>query len=282
MKHLNNVGVALLTAGVLLGTSCSSDKTGNAAAGGSASVGGQAGDTGGAGGKGSTSTATTGGKTAGGSTSGGGVTGTGGTPIVPLTSGLSLDGNYLTIDTLKGVIWTTWDTKVAGTPGSTITQVPGKTCVYGTAAKVTCTDAAQTDCAYSTYWGVDLGWNLNQPKDADGGALDPLPADLSAYTSITINFDGVQNPAVPLRIQLTVPDSTGAESYYCIGLPTVQLPATVPLELLKTNCWPGGTPQVKYDAATMKPTSFAIQVYTDVTTAHDYNFCLTQLTFDKP
>jgi len=280
MRQLAYLGAVALVTVAAFGAGCSSNNDNNAAVGGGASVGGQAG----MGGASSSHTggSNAGGKSAGGATSAGGDLGTGGTPVVPLTDGMPLDGNYLTIGNLKGVIWTTWDTKVAGTPGSTITQVDGKTCAYGVAAKVTCTDATKTDCAYSTYWGVDLGWNLNQPKDADGGVSDtPLPADLSAFTSVSFDFDGASDPPLPLRIQLTVPDPAGGtESYYCSRIATAALPQTIALANLKTNCWPGGTPQVAFDPATMKPTNLAIQVFTDVDKAYPFNFCLTKLTFD--
>jgi len=284
MRQLAILGVAALTAVALVGVSCSSDKnnggTTTVATGGAVSNGGAA-ATGGA-----TSTSPvshTGGINAGGSGGGGGMAATtgGAEAVIPLTDGLALDGNYLQIGTLKGVSWTTWDTKLSGATGSTITQVPGKMCVYGTAAKVLCNDGSTTDCAYSTYWGVDLGWNLNQPKDADGGVGDPQAADLSAFTSLSLDFDGATTPPLPLRVQLTVMDSTtGTEAYYCSRIATAALPQTIPLANLKTNCWPGGSPQVPFDPATMQPTNLAIQVFTDIGKEYPYNFCLKTLTFD--
>lgn len=309
MRQLAYLGVAALTAVALLGTSCSDDATsgGGGDVGGATSVGGQ--NTGGAtnastqatGGATSASTsaktgqggANVGGVTGQGGANVGGVTGqggaaTGGGSSIPVTGGLELtgdDGNYLKIDNFEGVVWLAWDGKDLANPVATYTYsdialTEGELCVQGTAQKVPNKEGTTTP-DYSAVWGAEVGWSINQPKDADGGTGDPQPADVSDFASITLDFDGT-GTTLPMRIQVEVPDPDGGTSKtYCAPIGLGSLPVTIPLTSLKTNCWSGGSPQDPFDPLTMKPSNVQIQVWTNTTKANPFNFCVTDLKFNK-
>jgi hypothetical protein len=298
MRRLAILCVATITAVGLVGVSCSSSKTetngsgGATAAGGSenggttgtgTSVGGATSATGGKSSTGTgTSTAATGGVTStttggttsqnpqGGSTSasGGATAATGGGS--PLTGGVATPGQYYTQSTLMGSTWTAKDAD-----GSTITMATGEMCVTGNIVKIPMIDGSTT-YDYGGAWGVDVGWNLDQTAGVDGGAAGAQnPADVSALTSLTVALNGATG--LTLRVQLEVKDAdSGTSAYYCASLPAAG--GTVNLADLKTQCW-GTTGNVAFDKDTMQPISFAIQVVTDTTAAHPFNFCVTTLTF---
>ncbi len=241
-----------------------------------------------------TSTQAAGGSTAavGGSTSMGGTTATGGGSSVPLTGGIELsgeDGNYLEMGDFKGVVWITDDSKGENATRTDITYsnieiATGEMCVTGTARKVPLKEnpASTSDYDYAGVWGAEFGWNLNQVNDADGGTSDPMPADVSNIESVTVNFEGVTDPAVPLRVQVLVPGTDGAaDQTFCTTVKVAELPQTIPLTSLVVECWAGGKKAPAFDPATMQPSNLQIQVYTDTKADHPFNFCMTELTFNS-
>jgi hypothetical protein len=308
MRQLAYLGVAALTAVALLGTSCSSDSTGNGGGGdtgGAANVGGQTGNTGGAT---STGTKATGGATTastsaktgqGGATGVGGVTGQGGANVggvtgqggaatgggssVPVTGGLDIVDSFYTDGTFKGAVWVTSDevnAKRSDVAHTTIALPVEKDemCVTGFAPKIPLKEphTSASDYDYSEVWGADLGWNLNETAGVDGGEGTKSPADFSDVTSVTVNLEGATG--LNMRVQLTTLDDQGAEVYYCATLPLTGSAATIDLTTLKTSCWQAGGKA--FDPATMQPVSFALAVVTSATKEYPINFCVTELKFN--
>jgi hypothetical protein len=207
-----------------------------------------------------------------------------------VTGGIELtgdDGNFLEIGEYKGVVWTTSDAKGENATRTDITYsdiaiATGEICVTGTARKVPLMIGSTKDYDYSGVWGAEFGWNLNQPVDADGGAGDPMPVDVSDVESITVNFEGATSPAVPLRVQVLVPDPEGGASRtFCTSVDVANLPQTIPLTSLVMECWPGGKKSPAFDPMTMKPTNLQVQVVTDKDKEHPFNFCMTELKFNS-
>lgn len=137
-------------------------------------------------------------------------------------------------------------------------------CATGTAGKVIGT-------AYSTYWGVGLVWNLNQPVSAPTcRALDaPGSVDLAGKI-ITASFDA---PPAAFRIQL---DTGSPTDYLCAdvsGKSTISIPAADFVD----QCWTSGMriPITAAQLASVKALRFMIPTNTSADVPFD--FCITSL-----
>lgn len=264
------------------GSSNNGNKGGSSSSGGS---GGSSSNTGGSGPKpsgGSSGTAgASGGAGTGGSgsgtagTSGGaGTTGTGGTGttagLPTSTGGVMTTGGYYMSGGYKGYAYTAADSTAGGTGTSTIapaefTMVTPELCVAGTAAAVP--DAN----SYSTYWGVLVGWNLDQ---AMGTATNPNPATntvmLPTSGTFTVELSGAKVPTV-VRLKVSV----GTDDY-CTELAPAGANA-VKVTDLKKSCWDTKAVAMPYAGQPVK--DIAVQVPTTLGTAIPYDFCIKTLTF---
>jgi hypothetical protein len=194
----------------------------------------------------------------------GGGSATGGSPA----NGIATPGSYYATSTAHGNVWTAQDTD-----GSTIRiPNPDMLCATGTAIKIPVSDAGVAD--YGGAWGVDLGWNLNQDRLADGASSAQTPANLSGLTKMTIGLS--RATGLNLRVQFQVQDAdSGGSSYYCANVPATG--GTIPLTGMTLNCWTSGG--AAFDPSIMQPLTVALQVVTDTTQAYPFDFCVTDWSF---
>lgn len=319
MRQFAFLGVVALTAGVLLGTSCSSnnDNDNNSGTGGaSPSTGGKT-STGGAtsstttkatGGATSTSsTKATGGKTgvggatstktgsaAGGSSSAGGKTGVGGVTSVGGKSGVggSATGGGSSVDPTKAIATkdsyleaqgykgNTWVSSDESSGGtSKLTLNPDYMCATGTLAMVPKIEGT-SDYDYSTYWGGGIGRNLNQVAGGDAADQEPAPADISDYTSVKVTLDGVKGYSVRLQVEVMADADAGEASATYYCADLTETGGTVKLADMYEGCWSPKTSTSKvFDPATMQATSISIALVTDNKSEHAVDICVTELTF---
>lgn len=229
--------------------------------------------------------------TAGGSTGVGGASSTGGTAVIePTTGGLSLTDGFYEEGKFHGAVWVTSDSANAtrtDVPHTTLefsdagdAGIPDEMCVIGFAPKIAlkANPTSTSDYDYSEIWGADLGWNLNQDAAVDGGEAGAQnPADFSDVTSVTVNLVGATG--LNMRVQLETRDAEDKPVYYCATLPLTNLPSTVQLNTLKTECWKS-TGNVAFDPTKDQPVSFALAIVTSATKEYPISFCVTDLKFN--
>lgn len=114
---------------------------------------------------------------------------------------------------------------------------PGKICLKGTVELVP-TPADGSHPPYSTYWGIDLGFNLNQGSDSDPTVKTPwiLPTGVLGFW---FTVEGSTIP--PLRFKTTpTGKDPGQEQDSCaLVSPSSGVPNRVLFKDMYVQCWDG-------------------------------------------
>jgi hypothetical protein len=123
---------------------------------------------------------------------------------------------------------------------------------------------------FSINWGVGLGWNLDQALEEPN---DPVPADLSAYSTVTVGLE--VNTVATYRVRLDFGDA----SNYCVasvtnGSNTLDLRTD-----FVDECWAGGAATPLDPSLLSSVVALHIQVPTWLDTETPYDFCVTEVSF---
>jgi hypothetical protein len=223
---------------------------GGLSAGGLGGTSGAGGALGGAGGNGGTTTCPDGGVAGGASTGGhavGGIT-------------LPLDNRYQ-YGTFLGDVYVAVDSSGS----TTATMQPNLMCAYGRVGQIL--NGPDDTPAYGTYWGMFLGWNLNQATSAG----TTMPADLSAMSSITVAVSGPAPVGTSYRLNL----DTRSGTTYSVNM--LGNGGTYALTSFNSMPWDLAN-GVYFVPASMRVRSLELLIVPDVCAPHNFDFCVTTLT----
>jgi hypothetical protein len=151
---------------------------------------------------------------------------------------------------------------------------PGKICMSGT-VEIVPTPEDGSHPPYSTYWGIDLGFNLNQSETADPAVKTPwiVPAEVIGF------WFTVEGPTIPfIRFKTTPTGKDPAlEQDSCA---VVAAPSGVPNQVLFKDmfvqCW-NGPPGTGPTDISMGLVDIGLQVAAGTDAALPLDFCLTAL-----
>jgi hypothetical protein len=240
--------------------------------------GGSNGDTSGAGNGSST------GSSSGGSSSGGGApdsaagdgASTGPGPAIPIVAGGSAAVPYQFGPNIFGITGSAFFAKSAQGSSTVVldgTQA-GKVCVSGT-VDVVPTPADGGHPPYSDYWGIDLGFNLDQPDSgADAGAAKApwtVPANVVGFW---FTVEGPTIPSIRFKTTPTGKDPALEQDSCAIVSPTSDVPVPILFTDMFVQCWDGpqGTAPTDVSVGLL---DVSLQVAADVDAPQPVDFCLT-------
>ena len=172
---------------------------------------------------------------------------------------------------LKGYWYTMTDNEQGGT--STITpacpdpcfESSGPSiCVSGEGAEVPDEDS------YGEYWGAGIGWSLNQAPE--GGEGSELPADLSSYTTLTLDIEC--NTTSPLRAKLSFGDDSNTCTVLACGRNVLAIG-----DYFFGECWAGGAQEALDTSLLVGVVALQIQVPTRIGEPTPFDFCVTEASF---
>ncbi len=150
------------------------------------------------------------------------------------------------------------------------TQV-GKICLMGTVEKVP-TPADGSHPPYSDYWGVELGFNLNQAAD---GTKNPwtVPANVVGFW---FTMEGPMIPPIRLKTTPTGRDPAQEQDSCALATPANGVRTQVLFTNMYVQCWDGalgtGTTDISKGLLDM---GFQVAAATD--TEYPIDFCVTEL-----
>jgi hypothetical protein len=150
------------------------------------------------------------------------------------------------------------------------TQV-GKICLSGTVEMVpTPPDGGHPP--YSDYWGIELGFNLNQ--DADGGKVPWLvPAGVVGFW---FTLEGAQIPPIRFKTTPTGKDPAQEQDSCALVMPVSGTASSVLFTNMYVQCWDG--PQGTGTTDTSKGLlDMGLQVAAATGVAYPIDFCLTHV-----
>jgi hypothetical protein len=144
-------------------------------------------------------------------------------------------------------------------------------CLKGTVDRVP-TPADGSHPPYSDYWGIELGFNLNQAED---GAKNPwtVPANVTGFW---FSVEGKAVPPMRLKATPTGKDPALEQDSCALVTPTSGVPTQVPFTQMYVQCWNGavgaGTTDVSKGLMDM-----GLQVAAATDAVYPIDFCLTHL-----
>jgi len=225
--------VALIAAPVVLfGVGCSSESASDHGAGGAAN--GSAG----ASGAGMTSAGTS----AGGTANGGATSDDGGTLSgeIPIVASAPADAPYQFGSNDYGIQGAAFFARAPmGNSAVMLDPAPtGKVCLKGTVDAVP-TPPDGSHPPYSTYWGVALGFNLNQSATADATAPKTPWQVPSTVTGFWFTVEGDTIPPIRLKTTPTGKDPAQEQDSCALVAPTSGVPNQVLFKDMYVQCWDG-------------------------------------------
>jgi hypothetical protein len=151
-----------------------------------------------------------------------------------------------------------------------LTQI-GKICVKGTVEAVPI-PADGSHPPYSDYWGIELGFNLNQGADATKNAWT-VPSGVSGF------WFTVEGPAIPpIRFKTTPLGKDPAQEQDSCALvnPASGMRTPVPFTEMYVQCWdaPQGTGPTDISPGLL---DLGLQVAASTDTSYPIDFCLTHI-----
>jgi hypothetical protein len=151
------------------------------------------------------------------------------------------------------------------------TTQTGKICLSGTVTKVP-VPADGSHPPYSDYWGIELGFNLNQAAD---GTKNPwtVPSGVSGFW---FTAEGTAIPPMRLKTTPTGRDPAQEQDSCALVAPTTDLPTQVLFTDMYVQCWDGpqgtGTTDISVGLLDM-----GLQVAASTDVEYPIDFCLTQV-----
>ena len=149
----------------------------------------------------------------------------------------------------------------------------GKICLKGTVEMVP-TPADGSHPPYSQYWGVDLGFNLNQPADA-AAAVEKTPWTVPAnVVGFWFTVEGAMVPALRFKTTPTGRDPAQEQDTCALVFPTSGVPNQVLFKDMFVQCWDGPEGTGVTDTS-MGLLDVGFQVAADTNGPQMIDFCVT-------
>jgi hypothetical protein len=151
------------------------------------------------------------------------------------------------------------------------TQV-GKVCLTGT-VDIVPTPADGGHPPYSDYWGIDVGFNLNQ--DAEGGPTGKTPWSVPPNViGFWFTVEGAAIPDIRFKTTPTGKDPAQEQDSCALVTPTSGVPNPVLFTDMYVQCWDGPQGTAPTDI-TVGLLDVGLQVAADTSAAHALDFCWT-------
>jgi hypothetical protein len=166
-------------------------------------------------------------------------------------------------------------TKGADTVVVDRTQV-GQVCLKGT-VDIVPTPADGGHPPYSDYWGVDLGFNLNQDPDAGADASPTMktpwvvPANVIGFW---FTVEGATIPDIRFKTTPTGKDPSLEQDSCALVTPTSGVPNQVLFTNMYVQCWVGAQGTGPTDIS-LGLVDVGLQIAADTNAAHAFDFCWT-------
>jgi hypothetical protein len=176
---------------------------------------------------------------------------------------------------IRGPSFFAKSTKGADTVVVDKTQV-GKVCLKGTVDMVP-TPADGGHPPYSDYWGVDLGFNLNQDLDAGADASPTMktpwvvPANVIGFW---FTVEGAAIPDIRFKTTPTGKDPSLEQDSCALVTPTSGAPNQVLFTDMYVQCWVGAQGTGPTDIS-LGLVDVGLQIAADTNAAHAFDFCWT-------
>jgi hypothetical protein len=148
----------------------------------------------------------------------------------------------------------------------------GKVCLKGT-VDVVPTPADGGHPPYSDYWGIDLGFNLNQEADADPAVKTPwvVPSNVIGFW---FTVEGATIPDIRFKTTPTGRDPSLEQDSCALVSPSSGLPNQVLFTDTYVQCWDGPQGTGLTDIS-MGLLDVGLEVAADTNVAHALDFCWT-------
>ena len=149
---------------------------------------------------------------------------------------------------------------------------PGKICLAGT-VEIVPTPADGSHPPYSTYWGIDLGFNLNQSAASDPTVKTPwlVPAGVTGFW---FTVEGATIPPLRFKTTPTGRDPAQEQDSCALVTPSDGVPNQVLFTDMYVQCWDGpqgtGTTDISKGLVDV-----GLQVAAAVEMPFPVDFCLT-------
>ena len=151
------------------------------------------------------------------------------------------------------------------------TTKTGEICVKGTVDTVP-TPADGGHPPYSDWWGIDVGFNLNQ-GGADASAKNPwlVPSNVIGFW---FTVQGAAIPAIRFKTTPTGKDPAQEQDSCAIVTPQTDMPNPVPFTDMYVQCWDGpqGTAPTDISKGLL---DVSLQVAADINQSYPVDFCWT-------
>ncbi|MES1187711.1 MAG: hypothetical protein ABUL60_28090 [Myxococcales bacterium] len=152
------------------------------------------------------------------------------------------------------------------------TQV-GKICLKGTVEMVP-TPADGSHPPYSQYWGIDLGFNLNQAADATAGSEKTPWTVPPGVVGFWFTVEGAMIPQLRFKTTPTGKDPAQEQDSCAVVSPLNGVPNQVLFKDMFVQCWDGpeGTGVTDISQGLL---DVGLQVAADTNAAQPIDFCVT-------
>jgi len=151
------------------------------------------------------------------------------------------------------------------------TAPAGKVCLSGT-VDVVPTPADGSHPPYSDYWGIELGFNLNQGADSAKNPWTVPPA----VTGFWFTVEGSSIPSIRFKTTPTGKDPAQEQDSCAIVFPSSGEPTRVLFTDMYVQCWDGpqGTGVTDISQGLL---DMGLQVAADTNLAYPIDFCVTHV-----
>lgn len=151
----------------------------------------------------------------------------------------------------------------------------GKICLKGTVEKVP-TPADGSHPPYSDYWGIELGFNLNEAANSEGTATKMpwlVPSDISGFW---FTLEGPMVPALRFKATPTGRDPALEQDSCALLTPVSGTRSDVQFTDMYVQCWngPQGTAPTDISPGLL---DIGLQVAAATNAEYPLDFCLTHL-----
>ena len=148
----------------------------------------------------------------------------------------------------------------------------GKICLSGTVGMVP-TPADGGHPPYSSYWGVDVGFNLNQGADAAPDAKPPwtVPSNVVGFWFVV---EGSSIPSIRFKTTPTGKDPSMEQDSCAVTSPSSGVPVQVLFDDMYVQCWDGPEGTATTDV-TQGLEDVGLQVAADTSSDYPIDFCWT-------
>lgn len=118
------------------------------------------------------------------------------------------------------------------------TTQPAKLCLSGTVEMVP-TPADGSHPPYSTYWGIDLGFNLNQSPDSDATTVKPPWLVPASVVGFWFTVEGATIPPIRFKTTPTGRDPAQEQDSCALVAPVSGVPTQIRFTDTYVQCWDG-------------------------------------------